>query len=65
MTNAFTRGSAPGRARDDWERPGSFKKGHQKKGGRKKGTPNALSPEYRNAVLEAAPNVLGLSYNLA
>lgn len=57
MANAFTRGSAPGRARDESERPNSFEKGHQKMGGRKKGTPNALSPEYRNAVLEAAYRV--------
>ena len=57
MTNAFTRGSSPGRAREEWERTGSFQKGHKKVGGRQKGTPNALSPEYRNAVLEAAYRV--------
>jgi hypothetical protein len=57
MTNAFARGSAPGRARDASERSGSFKKGHKKLGGRQKGTPNALSPEYRKSVLEAAYRV--------
>ena len=30
MTNAFTRGSSPGRAREEWERTGSFQKGHKK-----------------------------------
>lgn len=54
MANAFTRGSAPGRAREASERSGSFKKSHKKVGGRRKGTPNRISPEYRTAVLEAA-----------
>ena len=36
MSNPFTRGSAPGRARDASQRPGSFKPGHKKVGGRKK-----------------------------
>jgi hypothetical protein len=54
MTDAFTRGTAPGRARDASQRPGSFKPGHAKVGGRKKGTPNALSVDYKNAVLAAA-----------
>ena len=57
MANAFTRGSAPGRARDASERSGSFKKGHKKVGGRQKGTPNLLSREYQDAVLEAAYRV--------
>jgi hypothetical protein len=57
MANAFTRGSAPGRARDASERSGSFKKGHKKVGGRQKGTPNLLSREYKDAVLEAAYRV--------
>jgi hypothetical protein len=57
MASAFTRGSAPGRARDASERSGSFNKGHKKVGGRQKGTPNLLSPEYRDAVLEAAYRV--------
>ena len=57
MTNAFTRGSAPGRARCEDQRPGSFKKGHKKLGGRQRGTPNKLSPEYRKDILEAARRV--------
>jgi len=57
MANAFTRGSAPGRAREDWERKGSFQKGHAKVGGRRKGTPNAMSRDYTNAILEAAYRV--------
>jgi hypothetical protein len=54
MTNPLNRGSAPGRARDASERPGSFKPGHAKVGGRKKGTPNAMSSDYVTAVFEAA-----------
>jgi hypothetical protein len=54
MTNAFTRGTAPGRERDASQRPGSFKPGHKKLGGRKKGTPNALSVDYKTAVIAAA-----------
>ena len=54
MTNASNRGTAPGRARDASQRPGSFKPGHKKLGGRKKGTPNALSVDYKNAVTAAA-----------
>ena len=54
MTNAFNRGSAPERARDEKLRPGSFKPGHEKKGGRKRGKPNAISSDYRMAILEAA-----------
>jgi hypothetical protein len=57
MTNPFNRGSAPGRARDNSERPGSFKSGHAKLGGRKKGTPNAISADYNKVVLEAAYRV--------
>jgi hypothetical protein len=54
MTNAFNRGTAPGRARDASERPGSFKPGHKRLGGRKKGTPNALSADYKKAIITAA-----------
>jgi hypothetical protein len=50
MTNAFNRGTTPGRARDARQRPGSFRSGHKKLGGRKKGTPNVLSV----AVIAAA-----------
>jgi hypothetical protein len=53
MTNAFNRGTAPGRARDASERPGTFKPGHKKVGGRKKGTPNALSAD-QNAIITSA-----------
>ena len=58
MTNRFTRGSAPGRARDSLQRTGSFKKGHKKLGGRKRGTPNVMTKEYKEALIEAA-NQLG------
>jgi hypothetical protein len=54
MTNPFNRGSAPDRARDSWQRPGSFKKGHQKRGGRQKGTRNKLGPDVKRALLSAA-----------
>jgi hypothetical protein len=54
QTNAFNRGSAPDRARDSWQRPGSFKKGHQKRGGRQKGTRNKLGPDVKRALLAAA-----------
>jgi hypothetical protein len=57
MTNPLNRGSAPGRARDASERPGSFKPGHAKLGGRKKGTPNAISANYAWAMLRAAQRV--------
>ena len=57
MKNPHKRGSAPDRAREAWERPGSFKKGHKKLGGRKKGTPNLLSTDYKMAILEAAYRV--------
>ena len=54
QTNAFNRGSAPDRARDSWQRPGSFEKGHQKRGGRQKGTRNKLGPDVKRALLTAA-----------
>jgi hypothetical protein len=57
MTNAFTRGSAPGRARWEDQRPGSFKKDHKKLGGRQRGTPNAFSTDYKMAIVEAAYRV--------
>src|SRR5262249_41377299 len=58
MTNPFNRGSAPDRARDSWQRSGSFKKGHQKRGGRQKGTRNKLGPDVKRALLTAA-NLVG------
>jgi hypothetical protein len=54
MTNPFNRGTASGRARDASQRSGTFKRGHKKIGGRKKGTPNALSVDYKNAIIAAA-----------
>ncbi len=54
MTDAFKRGSAPGRARSEDQRPDSFKDGHEKLGGRRRGTPNFFSTDYRKAILEAA-----------
>jgi hypothetical protein len=57
MSNPLNRGSSPDRARDASQRPGTFKPGHKKMGGRKKGTPNALSADYKSAVLEAAYRV--------
>jgi hypothetical protein len=57
MKSPFNRGSAPDRARDPWQRPGSFKPGHRKRGGRKKGTPNQISAETKKALLEAACRV--------
>ncbi len=53
QTNAFNRGSAPDRARDSWQRPGSFKPGHKKLGGRKTGTPNRISADHKQAMREA------------
>ncbi len=57
MTNPFRRGSAPGRARAGWQRPGSFQVGHRKLGGRKRGTPNKATKEYREALIEAANQI--------
>ena len=57
ITNPFNRGSSPGRARDLLQRSGSFKPGHKKRGGRKKGSRNAISPEHKRALLEAAHRV--------
>ena len=54
LTNPFTRGSAPDRARPADLRPGSFKPGDQKRGGRKRGTPNLFTIDYKKAILEAA-----------
>jgi hypothetical protein len=54
LTNPFTRGSAPDRARSADLRPGSFKPGHEKRGGRKRGTPNLFTIDYKKAILEAA-----------
>ena len=52
MGNPFNRGSAPGRARDASQRSGSFKPGHRKLGGRKKGTPNRISGDTKQLLLE-------------
>jgi hypothetical protein len=52
MGNPFNRNSAPGRARDASQRSGSFKPGHQKLGGRKKGTPNRISRDTKQLLLE-------------
>ena len=57
MTNPFRRGSAPGRARAAWQRPGSFQVGHRKLGGRKRGTPNKATREYREALIEVANQI--------
>src|SRR6516162_1666140 len=57
MTGRFKRGSAPGPARSEHQRPGSFKKGHKKRGGRQRGTPNKFSAEYKNHIFEAAGRV--------
>lgn len=54
MPKSSKRGSAPGRIRAAGQRPGTFQPRHPKFGGRKKGTPNALSAEYKEAILEAA-----------
>jgi hypothetical protein len=56
MTNPFNRGSAPGRERDASQRPGTFKPGQKKPpgSGRKGRTPNALSVDYKRAVLATA-----------
>ena len=53
MASRFKRGSAPGRARSEDQRPGSFKKGHKKRGGRQRSTPNKFSAEYKKNILEA------------
>jgi hypothetical protein len=57
MSDPFSRGSAPDRARYPCQRPGSFKPGHEKRGGRKKGTPNKISADTKKALLEAAYRV--------
>ena len=53
MRNAFNRGSSPDRARDWFQRSGSFEPGHKKLGGRKKGTPNLISASHKKAMREA------------
>ena len=62
MADRLKRGSAPGRARSEDQRPGSFKKGHKKRGGRQRGTPNKFSAEYKKHILEAA-NRVGMDAN--
>ena len=57
MADRLKRGSAPGRARSEDQRPGSFKKGHKKRGGRQRGTPNKFSAEYKKDIFEAAHRV--------
>jgi hypothetical protein len=57
MADRLKRGSAPGRARSEDQRPGSFKKGHKKRGGRQRGTPNKFSCEYKKQIFEAANGV--------
>jgi hypothetical protein len=57
MSNPFSRGSAPGRARDADQRRGSFKPGHEKVGGRKKGTPNRISADFKTALLAVADRI--------
>jgi hypothetical protein len=56
MTNPFNRGTAPGRERDASQRPDTFKPGQKRLpgSGRKNGTPNALSTDYKRAVIAAA-----------
>jgi hypothetical protein len=39
------------------QRPGTFKKGHQKLGGRKKGTPNRYNSDFIQSILQAAEQV--------
>jgi hypothetical protein len=57
MRNPSIRGTSPGRARDDFERPGDFQRGHEKRGGRKKGTPNRISAGHKKAMREAAHRI--------
>lgn len=52
--NRLTRGSAPNRAREPWQRPGTFKPRHTKMGGRKHGTPNVMTRELKVAIITAA-----------
>ncbi len=52
--NRLTWGSAPNRAREAWQRPGTFKSRHPKRGGRKDGTPNVITRELKSAVIMAA-----------
>jgi hypothetical protein len=54
MSNRLTNGSAPNRARESWQRPGTFKPGHTKTGGRKHGTPNVVTRELKVAIVTAA-----------
>jgi hypothetical protein len=57
MADRFKRGSAPGRARSEDQRPGSFERSHKKRGGRQRGTPNKFSAEYKKDIFEAAHRV--------
>ena len=64
MTNAFNRGSAPGRARDTLQRTGSFEPGHKKRGGRKQGSRNLVSPEHKRALLFGGLGASALCFQL-
>jgi hypothetical protein len=52
--NRLTRGSAPNRAREASQRPGSFARGHMKMGGRRPGSPNVMTRELKVAIITAA-----------
>jgi hypothetical protein len=52
--NRLTRGSAPNRAREAWQRPGTFRSDHSKMGGRREGTRNVMTRELKSAVIRAA-----------
>jgi hypothetical protein len=52
--NRLTRGTAPNRAREAWQRPGTFRPGHRKMAGRTQGTRNVMTRELKSAVIRAA-----------
>jgi hypothetical protein len=58
VADPFARRTPASRVRPS-HRGGKFEVHHEKLGGRKKGTPNALSPLFKNAVIEAAERVGG------
>ncbi len=51
ITRRITRGSQPTRARDAVV--GRYRKGHKKSGGRQKGTPNRLTAQIKEMIIEA------------
>ena len=57
MADRLKRGSAPGRARSEDQRPGSFKRATKSAAGRQRGTPNKFSSEYKKQIFEAANRV--------